>query len=198
MLKLANKKNTKRTVFVLYFAYIEIFGLWPLRLAWLKCKVRVKMTVVSLLLLASLLWLASYYRWSPCYSQPLYFSKRPYFCEYTWFPTVSRAKFIYSIPRVPQCLSPRRNWNLPHHTLFRKRVCTPPLNQRRGDRLACRWGGGESQFGRLEKTPSTLSNLWFLTFLKLFALQLGGVPTLLLVLQLTKTEQRTYCTYLQA
>jgi hypothetical protein len=60
------------------------------------CKVRVNVNDVSLLLLASLLWLASYSRWNPCYSQPLYFSKRPYFCEYTWFPTVSSAKFIYT------------------------------------------------------------------------------------------------------
>ena len=45
------------------------------------------------------------------------------------------------IPREPQCLSPRPNWDSP-----------PPL-------LQVFWRGGESQFGRLEKRLSTLSIL---------------------------------------
>ncbi len=36
-----------------------------------------------------------------------------------------------------------------------------PRNQRGGgDTLACGWGSGGSQFGRLKKKPSTLSTLW--------------------------------------
>ena len=45
------------------------------------------------------------------------------------------------IPREPQCLSPRPNWDSP-----------PPL-------LQAIWRGGGSQFGRLEKRLSTLSIL---------------------------------------
>ncbi len=54
--------------------------------------------------------------------------------------------YIY-LYRVPQCLSPRPNWD--------------PWNQRGGGyTFACVWGLGESQFRRLEKKLSTLSTLW--------------------------------------
>ncbi len=47
-----------------------------------------------------------------------------------------------------------RKW--PPHT--QASVPLPPLNQRRGGHtlLRCGWGGGGSQFGRLEKKPSTV------------------------------------------
>ncbi len=56
---------------------------------------------------------------------------------------------------IPQCLSPRPNWDPP--PVSRKRVCPLP-GTKGGDSLACRWGG--SKFGRLEKNPSTLCTLW--------------------------------------
>jgi hypothetical protein len=69
-------------------------------------------------------------------------------------PPVIPQKYIKHIPRVPQCLSPRPNWDLP---LSRKRVY-PPRNLKGTHLPVGKWGGG-SQFGRLEKKPSTLSSL---------------------------------------
>ncbi len=41
-----------------------------------------------------------------------------------------------------------------------RRVCPPPsFGSGGGDTLSCDWGGGGSQFGGLEKKPSTLSTL---------------------------------------
>ena len=47
------------------------------------------------------------------------------------------------VPRVPQCLSPRTNWD-------------PSTLSRNRDTLACGWGGGGSQFGGLEKKSLVL------------------------------------------
>ncbi len=54
-------------------------------------------------------------------------------------------KYIY-IPRVPQCLSPRRNWGSANPSPASECVPTSPHppNQRKGDTLACGWGGGGS------------------------------------------------------
>ncbi len=41
------------------------------------------------------------------------------------------------------------------HPLSRKRMCTP-TPEPKGGTLACGWGGGGSQFGRLEKNPCLL------------------------------------------
>jgi hypothetical protein len=65
------------------------------------------------------------------------------------------------IPGVPQCLSPRWNWD--PRPLSRKRVC-PPLGTK-GGREGCTHspaceGMGELQFGRLERKLSTLSTPW--------------------------------------
>ncbi len=66
---------------------------------------------------------------------------------------------IHYIPRVPQCLSPRRNWDSPN--LSPASECAPPtwvlggeLHSLAGERVE------KSQFGRLEEMPSTLSTLW--------------------------------------
>ncbi len=49
------------------------------------------------------------------------------------------------IPRVPQCLSPRWNWDhLTSSPASECVMCIPPSNQRE-DRLTCGWGVGESQ-----------------------------------------------------
>ncbi len=77
----------------------------------------------------------------------------------------SCTKYIYTrVPRVPQCLSPRWNWDPPTPSPASK--CASPRNQRgRGvhTRLRVR-GWGESIFGRLErKLSSTLSSVYFLT-----------------------------------
>ncbi len=45
------------------------------------------------------------------------------------------------IPRVPQCLSPRRNWDPPPHALANKRVRTLPEPKGR-THSPCGWGGG--------------------------------------------------------
>ncbi len=50
---------------------------------------------------------------------------------------------VHKIPRVPESLSPRPNWDPP-----------PPLSPA-GE------GVGESQYGRLEKKPSFMSTLWY-------------------------------------
>jgi hypothetical protein len=65
------------------------------------------------------------------------------------------------IPRVQQCLSPRRNWGPPGPIPSPASECVPPSpwNQRGGGGHT-RLGvvGPVVQFGRLEKKPSTLSN----------------------------------------
>jgi hypothetical protein len=48
----------------------------------------------------------------------------------------------------------------PPRPLSSKRVCPPPLVPT----LACGRGGGESQLGRLERKPGTLSTLWYSLF----------------------------------
>ncbi len=75
------------------------------------------------------------------------------------FSGIHVSKIICSVVcwRVPQCLSPRPNWD--PHPLSRKE-CVPPWNQS-GGRLACGWGGGGANCARLEKKPSTLSTLWY-------------------------------------
>jgi hypothetical protein len=60
------------------------------------------------------------------------------------------------IPRVPQYLFPRPNWDLPNP--FPASECVPPPEPG-GERHTCLRGRG-SQFGRMEKKkPSTLSVL---------------------------------------
>jgi hypothetical protein len=62
-------------------------------------------------------------------------------------------KYIQYIPRVPQCLSSRLNWD-PLPPLPLGSVSLPPEPKKRGDNTLARgWGGGGSQFGRLEKMP---------------------------------------------
>ncbi len=58
------------------------------------------------------------------------------------------------IPRVPQCVFLRWNWDPPHP--LPQRVCPPPRNQggTAGE------GVGESQFQLLKKKLSLLSTLW--------------------------------------
>jgi hypothetical protein len=65
-------------------------------------------------------------------------------------------KGLKSKYRVPQGMSPRRNWDSP--TPSRSEGASPP-NQR-GGTVACRRGVGEPQFRRLEKKFSTLPTLW--------------------------------------
>ncbi len=65
------------------------------------------------------------------------------------------------LPRVPQCLSPRWNWDSP--TPSPTSECTPPPRTGGGGGMgthlpACE-GVGESQFGRLERKLCTLSSL---------------------------------------
>ncbi len=59
--------------------------------------------------------------------------------------------------RVSRCLSPRPNLDPPPPS--RKRVRPSPPNQRGGTHSPAVEGVGRSQFGRLEKKPSTLSKL---------------------------------------
>ncbi len=68
-----------------------------------------------------------------------------------------RAKRDYTIRRIPQCLSPRPNWVRP--SPFPQGNEPPPPRDQRGATLACGWGGGRAQFGRLEGKPRTLSIL---------------------------------------
>ncbi len=63
------------------------------------------------------------------------------------------------IPRVPQCLSLRPNWDSPTPFPLSKCAPCPPGTQSGGGTHSCK-GMGESQFRRLEKKISTLSNLW--------------------------------------
>ncbi len=57
---------------------------------------------------------------------------------------------LYCIPRVPECLSLRPNWLLPSPL---PQASVSPRNQRGGN-IAYGWGGGGSQFGRLERKPA--------------------------------------------
>jgi hypothetical protein len=52
--------------------------------------------------------------------------------------TVYSTKYV-RIKSIPQCLSPRRNWDSPH-PLSRQRVCPSPRNHGGGGTLACGWG----------------------------------------------------------
>jgi hypothetical protein len=59
------------------------------------------------------------------------------------------------VPRVPQCLSPRLNWD--PHPLSRKRVCTPTRNQRGDSRLRVRgWGVPNRMTGEKAYCPLCL------------------------------------------
>ncbi len=86
--------------------------------------------------------------WHWCSKGILYVPRQTlYLCSvllllYCW--TVYPTKYIY-ISTVPQCLSPRPNWD-PHHPLYRKRVCPLSSNRRgRNTRLRVRgWGGPNS------------------------------------------------------
>ncbi len=65
------------------------------------------------------------------------------------------------IPRVPQCLCPRPNWDSPNPSPASARVAPPPGTKGRETHSpGCEGVGTESQFGRLEKKLSTLSTLW--------------------------------------
>ncbi len=65
---------------------------------------------------------------------------------------------IYSIPRVPQCMSP----------LLQASVS--PHGPRGWDTLACGWGGGGSQLGRLKNKP-VYSVIWTIH------LHVGNLPS---------------------
>ncbi len=59
----------------------------------------------------------------------------------------------------PQCLSPRPNWD--PHPRARKRVCPPTEPKGGGTHSPVGEGVGGSQFGRVEKKPSTLVYLLY-------------------------------------
>jgi hypothetical protein len=64
------------------------------------------------------------------------------------------------IPIVPQCMSPRPNWDLPPP--LPQASVSLPRNQRGGAHSPAGEGvAGGPQFRRLEEKPSTLSTLWF-------------------------------------
>jgi hypothetical protein len=72
-------------------------------------------------------------------------------------------KYCTYMTRVPQCLSPRPNWDSPTPSLASE--CVPPPEQKGGGTHShADEGLGESQFGRLEKKPRTLSTLCTRTF----------------------------------
>jgi hypothetical protein len=71
-------------------------------------------------------------------------------------PHWSRSTYIY---RVPQCMSPRRNWDSSNPSPASE--CAHPPNQRVGSHSPAGGGLEESQFRRLEKKLSTLPTLWF-------------------------------------
>jgi hypothetical protein len=57
---------------------------------------------------------------------------RRYIEQFYFLPSIHKVHRYRYIPRVPQCLSPRRKWDPPPTPFPRKRVCPPPRN----------WGGG--------------------------------------------------------
>ncbi len=63
------------------------------------------------------------------------------------------------IHRVPKCMPRRRNWFPPPPP---KVSLSPPLDPKGGGgtTLSCRWGGGGTQFGRLDRRLGTLYTLW--------------------------------------
>ncbi len=63
------------------------------------------------------------------------------------------------IYRVPQYMSPRRNWDSPAPSLASEFVCPSPESMG-GAHSPADEGLGESQFRRLEKRLSTLPTLW--------------------------------------
>ncbi len=64
-----------------------------------------------------------------------------------------------NLHKVPECLSLRRNWVPPPPPPYR--VCLPPGYPKDGRAtLAYGWGGGRTQFGRLDRKPGTLYTLW--------------------------------------
>jgi hypothetical protein len=75
-------------------------------------------------------------------------------------PEILCTKYIIMY-RVPQCMSPRRNWDPP--TPSPASQCAPPPEPKggAGGRTLAGERVGESQFQRLEKRLSTLSNLCF-------------------------------------
>jgi hypothetical protein len=70
---------------------------------------------------------------------------------YDWYHRVMQSARLYT---QSSALGP------PHPSPARE-CCPPPIWIQGGSTLACGWGGGRSQFGRLEKKPSTLFTLWF-------------------------------------
>ncbi len=69
---------------------------------------------------------------------------------------------LYSyIPRVPQCLSPRRNWDPPPPSPLPQASVYPYETEGGGKHSPAGEGVGEFQCGWLEKKPSTLSTLWW-------------------------------------
>ncbi len=53
-------------------------------------------------------------------------------------------------------------WIVSPRPLFRQQMCFPrPMEPKGGQTLACGWGGGGTQFGRLERKPGILYTLWF-------------------------------------
>jgi hypothetical protein len=67
--------------------------------------------------------------------------------------------------RVPQCLSHRPNWVRPP-PLPQASVPPPPPEQKGGGgNTRLRGEGRRTQFGRLERKPSTLSTLWAYIYL---------------------------------
>jgi hypothetical protein len=90
------------------------------------------------------------------------------------------------IHRVPQCLSPHRNWDYPIFlSLSRKRVCPSPPEPKGGTHPPAGDGVGESQFRRLQKKLSTLS---FILCSEL------TVQRLNIFLQATRSKNRNLCT----
>ncbi len=75
-------------------------------------------------------------------------------------------KYIRFLPRVPQCTSARPNWS--PYPLSRKRVCPPPLNQRRGTHSPAGEWVGASQSGRRETKSGTLLYSVLLIFSRIF------------------------------
>jgi hypothetical protein len=120
-----------------------------------------------------------------CKTEPVYVKRAPHkmftvLSEYIGYTFTSYSKVhTYSlyqrqctqstyISRVPQCLSPRPNWD--PQPLSRKRVCLcsaplPPPTKGEGDtRLRVRGWGGGVPIRTARENPCTLSTLWQCTF----------------------------------